>query len=82
MASYHLSVKTGGKGSASPHADYIAREGKYARDKDSVFGGCITLSTVAMLGFLKCSEWKLSGRRKRLLLIYQHVTENLASKLI
>ena len=35
MASYHLSVKTGGKGSASPHADYISREGKYAREKDS-----------------------------------------------
>jgi len=35
MASYHLSVKTGGKGSASPHADYIAREAKYAREKDS-----------------------------------------------
>ncbi|MGS3604664.1 mobilization protein MobA, partial [Klebsiella pneumoniae] len=35
MASYHLSVKTGGKGSASPHADYIAREGKYTREKDS-----------------------------------------------
>lgn len=35
MASYHLSVKTGGKGSASPHAGYIAREGKYAREKDS-----------------------------------------------
>jgi len=35
MASYHLSVKTGGKGSASPHANYIAREGKYAREKDS-----------------------------------------------
>ena len=35
MASYHLSVKTGGKGSASPHADYIARRGKYAREKDS-----------------------------------------------
>ena len=35
MASYHLSVKTGGKGSASPHADYIAREGKYAREKDT-----------------------------------------------
>jgi hypothetical protein len=32
---YHLSVKTGGKGSASPHADYISREGKYAREKDS-----------------------------------------------
>ena len=35
MASYHLSVKTGGKGNANPHADYIAREGKYAREKDS-----------------------------------------------
>ena len=35
MASYHLSIKTGGKGNASPHADYIAREGKYARDEDS-----------------------------------------------
>lgn len=35
MASYHLSVKTGGKGSASPHANYIAREGKYAREKDT-----------------------------------------------
>jgi len=35
MASYHLSVKTGGKGSASPHADYITREGKYAREKES-----------------------------------------------
>jgi len=35
MASYHLSVKTGGKGNASPHADYISRDGKYAREKDS-----------------------------------------------
>ena len=35
MASYHLSVKTGGKGNASPHADYISREGKYAREKGS-----------------------------------------------
>lgn len=35
MASYHISVKTGGKGNASPHADYISREGKYAREKDS-----------------------------------------------
>ncbi|HBE9082989.1 TPA: mobilization protein MobA [Serratia fonticola] len=35
MASYHLSVKIGGKGNASPHADYISREGKYAREKDS-----------------------------------------------
>jgi hypothetical protein len=35
MASYHLSVKTGGKGKAAPHADYIAREDKYAREKDN-----------------------------------------------
>ena len=35
MASYHLSVKIGGKGNAFPHADYISREGKYARGKDS-----------------------------------------------
>lgn len=35
MASYHLSVKTGGKGKAASHADYIAREGKYAREKDN-----------------------------------------------
>ncbi|MCZ6319134.1 relaxation protein, partial [Escherichia coli] len=35
MASYHLSVRTGGKGNASPHADYISREGKYARKKDA-----------------------------------------------
>jgi len=35
MASYHLSVKTGGKGKAASHADYISREGKYAREKDA-----------------------------------------------
>ena len=35
MASYHLSVKTGGKGKAAPHADYIAREDKYARENDN-----------------------------------------------
>jgi len=35
VASYHLSVKTGGKGKAASHADYIAREGKYAREKDN-----------------------------------------------
>ena len=29
MASYHLSVKTGKRGSAAPHAAYIAREGKF-----------------------------------------------------
>jgi hypothetical protein len=30
MASYHCSVKVGGKGKASGHAAYIAREGSYA----------------------------------------------------
>lgn len=35
MASYHLCVKTGGKGKAASHAGYIAREGKYAREKDN-----------------------------------------------
>jgi len=29
MASYHCSVKVGGKGHAAAHAEYIAREGKY-----------------------------------------------------
>ncbi len=29
MATYHCTVKVGGKGAAAPHADYIAREGKY-----------------------------------------------------
>lgn len=35
MASYHLCVKTGGKGKATSHADYITRDGKYAREKDN-----------------------------------------------
>lgn len=30
MASYHCSVKVGGKGKASGHAAYIGREGHYA----------------------------------------------------
>lgn len=30
MASYHCSVKVGGKGKASAHAAYISREGKYS----------------------------------------------------
>lgn len=34
MASYHLSVKVGGKGKALAHAHYIAREDKYARRQD------------------------------------------------
>jgi hypothetical protein len=32
MASYHLSVKTGKRGSAASHAAYIAREGKFGRN--------------------------------------------------
>ena len=31
MAIGRLSVTTGAKGKASPHAQYIAREGKYAK---------------------------------------------------
>ena len=30
MASYHCTVKAGGKGQAGKHADYVAREGKYS----------------------------------------------------
>ena len=30
MATYHCTVKSGGKGKGSAHADYIAREGRYA----------------------------------------------------
>ena len=30
MPSYHCSVKTGGKGRAGKHSDYISREGKYS----------------------------------------------------
>ncbi|CAG1005263.1 partial Mobilization protein A, partial [Methylophilaceae bacterium] len=30
MATYHLTVKAGQRGKAKPHADYIAREGKYS----------------------------------------------------
>jgi len=30
MASYHCSIKVGGKGHAAAHAEYIAREGKYS----------------------------------------------------
>lgn len=30
MASYHCAVKTGGKGRAGPHSEYIMREGQYA----------------------------------------------------
>lgn len=33
MASYHLTAKFGSKGKAAPHADYIAREGKYSERK-------------------------------------------------
>jgi len=42
MASYYLSVKTGGKGNATSHADYIAREGKYiALTIVAVMGSCL-----------------------------------------
>ncbi|HHY9089203.1 MobA/MobL family protein [Escherichia coli] len=34
MATYHLSVKVGGKGKAGNHADYICRKGEYADRKD------------------------------------------------
>ncbi|MBE1673171.1 MobA/MobL family protein, partial [Escherichia coli] len=34
MATYHLSVKFGGKGNAANHADYIERKGEYAKRKD------------------------------------------------
>jgi len=33
MASYHASVKTGGKGRAGKHADYITREGAYSPEQ-------------------------------------------------
>lgn len=36
MAIARLSVGTGSKGKASPHAKYIAREGKYAKANDSL----------------------------------------------
>jgi len=32
LASYHLSIKSGKKGKASEHANYIAREGKHGKD--------------------------------------------------
>ncbi len=31
MASYHLSIKSGKKGKAADHADYISREGRYGK---------------------------------------------------
>lgn len=34
MASYHCSVKVGGKGKGVAHAEYISREGKYATLRD------------------------------------------------
>lgn len=33
MATYHCQVKHGGVGKATPHSDYICREGKYASEK-------------------------------------------------
>ncbi|MCI3067892.1 mobilization protein, partial [Escherichia coli] len=34
MATYHLSVKIGGKGQAANHADYIERKEKYRDRQD------------------------------------------------
>ena len=34
MASFHCSVKVGRKGKASPHSDYISRQGKFAPEKN------------------------------------------------
>ncbi|MFP1453884.1 hypothetical protein ACLB1N_36720 [Escherichia coli] len=34
MATYHLSVKFGGKGQAANHADYIERKEKYRDRQD------------------------------------------------
>ncbi|XJB61961.1 hypothetical protein AB2G25_25505, partial (plasmid) [Escherichia coli] len=34
VATYHLSVKFGGKGQVANHADYIGRKGEYAKRKD------------------------------------------------
>lgn len=36
MASYHLSIKSGKKGTAANHAAYIAREGKHSRDEEDL----------------------------------------------
>ena len=36
MASYHLSIKSGKRGKAANHAAYIAREGKYGKNRDLV----------------------------------------------
>ena len=35
MATYHLTAKIGQKGKAQPHAEYIAREGKYSDTKSN-----------------------------------------------
>ena len=45
MATYHLSVKFGGKGQAANHADYIERKGEYAKRKDletNTYSRCIS----------------------------------------
>jgi hypothetical protein len=34
MASYHLTIKNGKKGTAATHAAYIAREGKFGKDQE------------------------------------------------
>lgn len=35
MASYHCSIKSGKRGKAASHADYIAREGRHAKDEET-----------------------------------------------
>ncbi|MFZ6758143.1 MobA/MobL family protein [Undibacterium sp. Ji50W] len=35
MASYHCSIKSGKRGKAASHADYIVREGRHARDEET-----------------------------------------------
>lgn len=39
MASFHHSLKSGGKGTATKHAAYIARQGRHKRRQDLVFAG-------------------------------------------
>lgn len=39
MASFHFEIKSGSKGTAKKHADYITRQGFYQRREDLVFAG-------------------------------------------
>ncbi|BDN90452.1 hypothetical protein KAM471c_42670 (plasmid) [Aeromonas caviae] len=61
MAIFHLAAKTGSRGggqSAKAKADYIQREGKYARDKDEV------LHTQAIMGGRSRRGRQLLGCRR------------------